>query len=212
VRIFIQAHNEKTFALAKYRFGQYWWAYPILVPGADTLNPLCENKMIVEYKTILKGLYEDFDFIGTMAYSATTKIDMNAANKLINSGVIDSFYHFAVDDHSIENSTAQNHPNFMTIWARCCEPLLGSAATVKHSKFNYWVCSKELFCRYSDFLTTTLMPILAQDPLIETDARYCSGAGHNVQKLNGKPYYTHWPFILERVWYAYMNTLQIIHQ
>jgi hypothetical protein len=50
VRIFIQSHNEKTFALAKYRFGHYCWAYPILVPGADTLNPLCENKMIVEYR------------------------------------------------------------------------------------------------------------------------------------------------------------------
>jgi hypothetical protein len=42
-----------------------------------------------------------------MAYSATTKIDMNAANKLLIVESLTHFYHFAVDDHSIENSTAQ---------------------------------------------------------------------------------------------------------
>jgi hypothetical protein len=203
IRIFIQSHSTETFTLAKERFSNFSWAFPVLITGADENNVLFENKFYVEFeKHVNREDYNSFEYIGFLSYSAPTKISMHQIVQNIEALHHKNFVHFSPSPILISNSVNVNtHKNFKVIWNDVFNDL-GDTNHAFDSNWNYFVMKKNMFFEYQKYLKCKI-PILLSHNLALTDANYKSGKNPIcIERVtNGLKFYPHVPFVLERVCY-----------
>jgi glycosyltransferase involved in cell wall biosynthesis len=208
VIIYVLCSNTEKLTLANSIYTTYWWAKPILLKYQDyTL----ENSFWKQLDEI-QHEWDNYDMVGTIAYSAFKKINIQQLDEIINNKLYfpNQYYHFMDSNVPIPNCNTNKHPQFMTIWNDMLCKL--NLQTTTENNCNYWMCSTLLMKRFIVWHTTICLPALIEHPLSFEDAGYKSTDYNNIiteQKLIqiwGKPYYPYIMFILERLNKCFFET------
>lgn len=213
VVILVLAHSQDTFEHAKKKFAPYWWAKPLLLPQLSTNNPLFENKVYVDYDSLLRSHVEtaacEGAYVGLMTYKGFDKVDVHLVHDAIQRQLYANFdmLHFACGIYTVAASPyARGHPHLHQIWHDVIEEYAGPADKAKESYFNFWCARRNVFEAYCAFLRDTLVPKLMAHPLVMTDAKYVGTlSSQALLDLCGVPWYPHAPFVLERFARPYLK-------
>ncbi len=211
VIIYVLCHN--TDRLNSDKYNKYSWAKPILLTTQDYSY---ENGFWKQLNTI-RHEWETCDMVGTIAWSAFKKINLELVDELIKNKLYypNQYYHFMDSNVSIPNSNTNNHKHFLTIWNDILKTLKLKNTT--ENNCNYWMCSPVLMDHFINWYTNICLPELIKHPLMFTDADYTgedwdnSIAKENLIKLWGKPYYPYFPFIAERLNKCFFETYYPMH-
>ena len=208
VIIYILCKNEKTLTLAKNIY-KYPWAKPILLTNQDfTFENTFWNQM--------KQLYNEwstYSIVGTLSYSSYKKININEVNQIIKDKLYlpNKYYHFMNFNLPVPNGNTNTHPHFMDIWNYILNVL--KLKTTTENCCNYWMCAPDMMKHFIIWYTNTCFSELMKHPLILSDAKYSAGnmSHKELMQLWGKPYYPHFPFIMERLSKCFFETYYSSH-
>ncbi len=186
-----------------------------------TLDKYFENSVIK--KLYNEGDYEGHEYYGVVSWKFRNKTGYNgdAMEKLISiTNHIGELYAFN------KNFKKQNiwvvgenwHADFVkvgnAIFNRLGYDVDVSKLDTEPIYFNYWLIKNEWFQRYCKELLIPAMDLMDNDPeIIDMCERNANYTGIKVMKAQqcmqvfGKPYYTYYPFICERL----MSTFAAIH-
>ena len=214
VLVYVLAHNEETLAKAQEEYGAFPWAKTIILPQTIWL----ENVMYVSYLMEHYDEWKDMDYVGTIAYSASTKqplvhrmqeICENAKSN--GSDVIGLLYR----GDPLVVAAERWHPGFTQCWLAAWKSIgftndnILLHESIKSFYANYWLSKPQFmteYCKlmaYFDFRVRTdslLKGILWRDSKYET-------RGKNIAKMPVErkmalwevPYYPQLIFVAERM-------------
>lgn len=205
IQIFILAYNSETLAIAKEKF-KYSWAHPLLLPNATKNNPIYENIVYNEYDTLIKPLVKS-KYVGFLSYKAHLKMNVDYLHKFIS---LKKHLNYDVSFFICRLRMAdRSHPFLQQIWREAVKDDVGTAGDHYVSYCNFWCLKKQLLESYALFFKS-ILPKIMNHPKILENARY-NGKMTNQQlrDIGGKPYYTHIPFVLERIPYAWAAKLKL---
>jgi glycosyltransferase involved in cell wall biosynthesis len=199
VRIYILCYNEERLRLAKEKYASYYWAIPILMKYQDDT---CENafwKQLLE----IKHEWQNCEMVGTLSYTAFSKIDLNITNTIICSRDkwVYGYHYFFQPNRPIEFRA--HPPAFKTIITDVCN-ILHRKVPMEHF-CNYMMCTPQLMTKFIRWVTTCLIPIVRSHPLIMTDANYTDNtlnsrlSTEKCMALFKVSYYPMLPFVIERL-------------
>ena len=208
VIIYVLCSDTEKLTVANAIYNAYWWAKPILLKYQDYTLENSFWKQLGE----IQHEWDHYDMVGTIAYSAFKKINLQQLDEIINNKLYfpNKYYHFMDSNVPIPNCNTNKHPQFMTIWNDMLNKL--NLQTTTENNCNYWMCSKLLMKHFIVWYTTICLPTLIKHPLSFCDAGYKSTDYNNIIteenliKLWGKPYYPNIMFILERLNKCFFET------
>lgn len=178
------------------------YKYPWMIPFKLSSTKYFESEFFDRIE-----IDEHAKYIGMITYSILWKpriFKMNLKNILENSHAdVIAFNHLPNDTL---RKTDKDHPIFTRIWCRLIKKLFPDFEgdplddSVKMFYNNYWVAKPNLFRRYQEVLKKAMV-FLEEDPKVYEDAHYKSGklSSTQLEKINGKGYYTYHPFVIERL-------------
>jgi hypothetical protein len=206
ILIYILSCRQEDYEFSLRTYSKYPWAKPILMKYQDYSfeNAFWKELGEIEEEWINK------DMVGTLAYSAIKKIDINKVNDIIMNQTYlpNTFYHFMDTNIPIPNDRTMLHPQFMNIWNDVLKQL--NLKTTTEANCNYWMCTPTRMKEFLTWYETKCKPVLLAHPNIFNDAKHKSTNTKNdkeLVRLWGKPYYPHYPFIMERLVKSYFLTL-----
>uniref|UniRef100_A0A6C0LWG2 Glycosyl transferase family 1 domain-containing protein n=1 Tax=viral metagenome TaxID=1070528 RepID=A0A6C0LWG2_9ZZZZ len=210
VIIYVLCHDTK---LNSDKYSKYSWAKPILLTSQDYSF---ENVFWKQLNTI-RHEWETCDMVGTIAWSAFKKIDLEIVDEIITNKLYypNQYYHFMDSNVPIPNSNTNKHKHFLTIWNDILKNL--GLKTTTENNCNYWMCSPVLMNHFIRWYTNICLPELIKHPLMFADSDYTgedwnnSIVKENLIKLWGKPYYPYFPFIAERLHKCFFETYYPTH-
>lgn len=200
VRIYVLCHTQERYEIAIKEFGHYYWAVPLLMKYQDsTLENACWKQL-----EELEHEWKDCDMVGTLSSISYKKVNLIDIDSIImdRSKWIHGYYHFMLDNKPITN---ERHPHLLTIVKDICRAL-GYKIPLE-SYCNYWMCRPRLMTKFIKWVTGTLIPLVLEHPLIMEDAYYKESklSEEECNKIWGKPYYPHIPFVIERLTYLFFS-------
>lgn len=197
VTIYILCYSENILNTAQEYYKIYHWAKPILIKYQ---NATFENAFWQQLLDIHEE-WKDCEMVGTLAYSANTKIDIGRVHNIIVNRlyVNKAYWHFKTTNKKIEGNWMDKiHPKFMELWNDMLHEL--SLETTVDNHCNYWMCTPELMLKFIDWVTTQFIPIIMGHPLAMIDSKY-PGSVPREQRIKrwGLNYYPLLPFVMERM-------------
>lgn len=198
------SHSEKQ---AVDRFRKQTWAHILRLDPDWQHSGLQENCMQLQYLPEHEDEWKDQDFVGTISQKAPQKIDLTRLINTMELGTVgpkqqqledfDAIFFFC-SKMSFESSV-RGHPNFMKIWTDSIQNQC--MITSKETAFcNFWMARPCCMINQIHYFKDKIWLQVSRHPLAMTDAKQKSThSKESIQKCNGRPQYTHVPFILERV-------------
>lgn len=201
--IYVLCHNLESEEIAITNFGNQKYARIIRIPQTH----LFESVM---YKTVLNEVYsewKDSDFVGTISYSYAKKFDFSFLKRVLTFKNIEDY-------------------DFISLIPTITDPVFNEAITKKiflesikaignHSpKFNqsynlcnYWIARPNIMLDYIKFFNNKWLPAVESHNMTNNKIDYRSGSLSKevLVKLTGNEYYTHHPFVHERLPSVFMN-------
>jgi hypothetical protein len=202
VRIYILCHTEERLVAAQSIYGNYSWAVPILMTYQDTTFENAFWKQLYEMRDDWYGC----EMVGTLSFTAHKKRKLQDIDRIIRTPSLwaSGFYHFWKSDLPITN---RNHPYMLDIMTNVCKKLDLSVPTDNFC--NYWMASPQKMIQFLVWFEEIARPVVMGHPLSMTDSTY-TGSLTSLQLLDlcGVPYYPHAPFVFERLFLAFFNSLE----
>lgn len=203
--IYILCPSEKYFKLSSKIYNKYPWAKPILMKYQDYTFENAFWKQLLE----IEEEWINCNMVGTLSFSSYKKINLKKVHNIITNKLYlpNDFYHFFDSDVSIPSTNTNFHPYFMEIWNDALNKL--NLQNVTEAYCNYWMCTPVLIKQYVEWYHNKCMPVLLENPYIFEDAHHISSNLKNHENLIniwGKPYFPHYPFIMERLVKSYFVT------
>jgi glycosyltransferase involved in cell wall biosynthesis len=195
--IYILCYNEKILNDAYKIYNKYKWAKPILMKYQDYSFENIFWKQLSEIEEEWKNCV----MVGTLSYSAYKKINLDTINNIINKKLYlpYSYYNFMDSNISIINNNTKKHPLFEKIWNDVIVNL--NLITTTENCCNYWMCKPKIMKQFINWYINIALPILITTEDIFSDSKYIEGklTKDELLKLSGQPYYSYFPFIVERL-------------
>lgn len=200
--IYILCVNQEKYNEAIERYYTYAWAKPIIILNQDYSFENAFWKQLLD----IKKEWENCEMVGTLAYSAYKKIDIELVDSIINKKlyVPNSYYNFFDSNITIPNSNTDTHPHFNSIWNDLLKKLKLFHTT--ENCCNYWMCKPILMENFIYWYLNKCLPVILNNQHALDDANYNNNSlnpqtlkQEQLIKLWGKPYYPNFPFILERL-------------
>ena len=199
--IYILCHNEEKLHSAITIYKKYWWAKPILMKYQDYSF---ENSFWLQLLEI-QHEWENYNMVGTLSYAAFKKINLTMVDTIITNKLYlpNVYYHFMDSNISIPNNNTTKHPFFTTIWNDVLTSL--KLVTTTENNCNYWMCKPVVMKHFIDWYLNVCLKTLTNHPHIFEDSLYTGEDFQNsvnkdrLVKICGKPYYPHYPFVMERL-------------
>lgn len=214
ILVYILAHNEETFAKATEEYGKHEWAKPILIPQTIWL----ESVMYVSYLQDHKEEWQDMDYVGAIAWGASTKqplvhrmhdICVEAHNK--DTDVIALMYR----GDPLVQTAERWHPGFTSCWLAAWRSIgymnddLLLHPSIKSFYCNYWLARPSFmadFCKLMAYFDLRVQTDSTVKDILWRDSDY-ETRGENVAKMPveakmrlwGVPYYPQIVFVAERM-------------
>jgi hypothetical protein len=207
--LYILCHTQERLESAKEHYSTYLWARPILMKYQDFTF---ENAFWAQLKEIHND-WKNYDFVGTLSFSAFRKINLDHINRQITEGkYMDRKYvNFNCSTRKILDHKGRfHHPYFKEIWMDMLDSL--DIDDIEENACNYWMCTPDLMIRFIDWHHSVMRPLVISHPLVFNNAEY-GGAltPEELIALWGQPYYPHVPFIMERLNKAFFDYFATPH-
>jgi len=187
VVIWISYHSKESEEVARSVFSKYTWARFIKLPD--------ENNHLFESYAIYNNLLDcDVEYIGYLSYKSFEKISIELVDKYIQD--IKDYDFVALNCGGSNVLCYKSHPNFNTIWNDIISPNCSIAGHDVWS--NLWIMKRKCLIEYCIWFKNIYNKLL-EHPLIFTNANWSGLEPSKLIKLTGYPYYTHIPFICERL-------------
>lgn len=213
IMIYVLCDNDEKYTSAQNIYSSYSWAKPILLKYHDYSFENSFWKQLTE----IQGEWETSDMVGTISYSSFKKINLSELNDILIKKLYlpNKYYHFMDSNYPIPNFNTDKHPHFNKIWFYALDEL--KLKTTTENCCNYWMCTPLLMKHFISWYTDTCLPTLLKHPLIMEDSKYTGVDWNNTVtkpnliKLWGKPYYPHFPFVVERLNKCFFETFYPEH-
>jgi hypothetical protein len=193
VRIYVLCHNEERFAMAKEKYAKYYWAVPIQMKYQDATF---ENAFW-EQLTEIKDEWWECEMVGTISSTAHTKINIDTVDTIIRNRTIWTAGYYNFFDLK-RKMTFYHHPHLYKIIHDIAHEL---ELEIPNENFcNYWMCKPSFMQHFIEWYKTIYKNAILRHPLSYTDAKYYGTIDPKIlMRLTSKPYYTHIPFVMERL-------------
>lgn len=193
VRIYVLCHTDERFEAASKIYGKYYWAVPVRMKYQDYTFENAFWKQLLE----IREEWTNVDMVGVISSSAYKKLKLEKMDKVIRDRTkwTNGYYHFSDTDRPIGN----NHPHLLEILTDVCETLKVPMPTASYC--NYFMCTPAKMTGFIEWYEAFARTAVCEHPLAMTDAKYKEGAltSSELMSLSGLPYYSHMPFVLERL-------------
>mgnify|MGYP003924155357 FL=1 len=208
-KIFILCPSVERLKSIQHMYEPYPWAVPIVIEkqGIELENNFWEQLIGI------RSIWENCEMVGTMSNSCYKKINLQEVNNIIiNRHYRPNRYHHFMDSNvPIPNNNTQKHPYFNQIWNDMLKQL--NLKTTTENNANYWMCHPILMKKFIIWYTQIMHPTIMEHPYILSDAQYQDEWGNHDQDQNspmmkiwGKPYFPHFPFVVERLNKCFFET------
>ena len=208
-KIFILCPSVERLKSIQHMYEPYPWAIPIVIEkqGIELENNFWEQLIGI------RSIWENCEMVGTMSNSCYKKINLQEVNNIIiNRHYRPNRYHHFMDSNvPIPNNNTQKHPYFNQIWNDMLKQL--NLKTTTENNANYWMCHPILMKKFIIWYTQIMHPTIMEHPYILSDAQYQDEWGNHDQDQNspmmkiwGKPYFPHFPFVVERLNKCFFET------
>jgi len=197
VRIYILCHTKQKFAEAASIYGKYSWAMPILMKYQDLTFENAFWKQLYEIRDEWYG----FTMVGSLSFKAYKKIDLNVIDKIIKDPAQweSGYYHFMRRAKPVSN---RDHPHLVEILSDVCKTL--QLELPLETCCNYWMCSAEKMIRFLVWYEEAARSVVLSHPLSMTNSKYAGALTKDeLLKIDKYPYYTHAPFVFERLFISF---------
>lgn len=206
--IYILCYDDASQKKAIKRFGNQPWARILFIAS----TPYLESIAYLHYLPALRHEWEHVDYVGTLSYKAPEKIKIPTTAQLekhVQNSYPDVIPFFPRPGTVLLEQGSKHHPLFVPLWIRLLlqlnvPPHLATAREVPVFFCNYWVATPTWMKRYIAFAQRA-KHVMDTDPNMQadlwSDAEYASNnlSMERLLKVFQRPYYTHHPFVLERL-------------
>ncbi len=203
VIIYVICHNIENLNNSYEIYKKYTWAKPILLNNNDYQFENSFWTQLYEYYEEWK----DYNMVGTLSFSSFKKINLDTVDNIIVQKLYfpNSYYHFFTFNITIPSIFTDKHPFFNSIWENVLNKL--HLYSTNEAFCNYWMCKPLLMLNFINWYNNICKPLLTSEPYIFNDAQYYQGnlSSDKLIDLWGKPYYPHYPFIVERLNHIYFT-------
>jgi len=218
ILIYILTYNEATLKTAKQLYGHFNWARFVILPPTI----LFENYMYDEWFLNNYDEWKDYDYVGTLAWKAHTKIlipDMAKLADFLYVNKYDVVPFYVIDDINHLDSNDRKHPNNKKI-LKIIFDNLGYPNDYIKNKFiefycNYWIATPKVMLDYINIFKKCKAIINSNQDiqkLIWNYTEYSSELNDEILlKIFGKLSYSYHPFIYERIPYLYLSKYTIAY-
>lgn len=190
--VWVSYHDDVSEKIARDTFSRFSWAKFIKLPS--------ENNIWFESYAILNDslLKCEADYIGYISYKSHTKISIDNLDKYISDNK--RYDYVALNCGGTNVLCEKCHPNFNKIWT---DVISNECPIIGHDVWsNLWVMKRHVLIEYTKWFKNLACRLL-EHPLIFTNANWSGLTKDKLIKLTGLPYYSHIPFICERLPYTF---------
>jgi len=201
IKIYILCHNEQCFNEAPKIYGKYSWAVPILMTYQDITFENAFWKQLYE----MRAEWYNCKMVGTLSFRASKKINLSIIDNIIRdpSKWTSGYYHFLSKDIPVNN---KQHPNLVTILNDVTRSL--RLDMPNENCCNYWMCSPDKMLRFLIWFEEDAYPLVMSHSLSMTNSTYIGSLKkEELLKLGPYPFYTHAPFVFERLFISYFKKI-----
>lgn len=203
--IYIMYHDDKSYKTAQL-FEKYEWAQLQKLGNSiffeNAFFPILNDKM---------SEWENKQYVGLVSYNIVKKQNLKhfPLRKMIEeSDGADVIAFFKYSGTDLISQATYFHPKFLDIWLDLLTKLGFKMKDIMSDKIpmypcNCWIAKPKWMKLYIDFIMKA-MDLMETDEHMKKMLYSDSGYRSNLSKgqlvsISGKPYYTHHPFILERL-------------
>jgi len=213
--IYVLYFNDETKKITEEKYSRYKWAKPLYIETTEYFENVAYKQLYAKHNE-----WTNADYVGTIAYSAFKKINIDTLDKFLNNicdSTNDNFDVIALRPmfHLLLFSYAKkHHPQFEKCWDIIFNGLnynFKDKSLIDEMKAfycNYWIAKPSWMSKYITIIHKIFNIINNNEELkklLWMDAKYRSKKGNlftDKYKIN---YYPHHPFVLERVPAYYFN-------
>jgi hypothetical protein len=211
IRIYVLCYNDETYDIACRDYAGKDWAKPIIIKT----TALLENIMYDEWLQANENDWKDCDYVGTLSWKASQKINIADIFELIY--IINNFEEmqtfdivpFYLTEYNLVEQATEHHPKFKGLWFRLMQELgitenKALDADIMPFFCNYWMCKSKLMYSYIEFFKKAknvleICPELQDD--LWSDALYKANtlSVDKCMQLYNKKYIPYHVFLYERI-------------
>jgi hypothetical protein len=206
--IYILCYDEETEMMANKSFKNFKWARIYRIKNQ---SHLFENVLFQSELMDLYGEWKDKEYVGTLSYSALTKIDYNGLNNVIsqamtnqydfipfmstyNDNTCNSNIYLAQELKALKNNLFNFDKDFIPRYCWC----------------NYWMARPQTMLSYIEFFNNKLLPYIENCEHVWDNVIYREGklSRESLLALTKRvPHYPFHPFMIERVVYLIFESI-----
>ena len=206
--VYVLCYDDKSTLSATEEYAGYPWARVVTLPDHPATGKYMEGGMFLSTLRELRNEWHDADFVGTLSWKASEKIDVSLVGKVAELAKESDVIALLPAGDLMIAQAVQCHPRFLEVWV----PLLvsmgydvGDTVSTDIPSFfcNYWLATPCWMDRFLDFYgkaagaMDTLPSIQGS---LWSDSFYGSHLPRErLEKVFGRPYVTYHPFIGERL-------------
>lgn len=210
VIIYVLCYDERSHSIAQKKYAHEPWARILWIES----TPYLESIVYSHYLPALVHEWGHKDYVGTVAYSADTKVKLPRFTALcqhLDTQRPDVVPLFAIKNKRLLQQAMRNHPQFYELWSTllshlfpCVPPVDVQNTEVPLFLCNYWLASTEWMHQYLTFFRRAqhvLDTCPELQPGVWSDARYSNKLMpvERLVKIFGRPHYTYHAFLCERL-------------
>lgn len=215
--IYVLYHDDNSYKTAEL-FKKYEWAQLEKMGNTiffeNAIFPLLNEK---------QANWENKQYVGIVSYNIVKKQNLKyfpLARVINESDDADVIAFFKYSGTDLISQATYFHPKFLDIWLDLLLKMGFDIKDILSDKIpmypcNCWIAKPSWMKRYIEFVISA-MGLMESDEqlkkLLYTDSGYRSNLSKGqLVKISGKPYYTHHPFILERLscFYFWVNDAKV---
>jgi hypothetical protein len=204
--IYVLCYNQHSYNVASNEYGNKEGYKIVYINSTNLLENIMYDSWLLDHQ----DEWKEYDYVGTISWKASQKChmpDLNTLKKNLQIYNPDIVPFFCFEANLVEMSRC--HPNFEYLWVKTLSQLGFSDEDALNPDIlpfmsNYWITKPVLMYEYIEFFKKTKQVLdnykEIQEKLWE-DSKYYHHT-LSVEKcleLFNKPYYTHHPFIYERI-------------
>jgi len=196
--IYVLCYNQDSYNVASNEYGNKEGYKNVYIESTNLLENIMYDSWLLDHQ----DEWKEYDYVGTISWKASQKCDLPDLNILQKN--LQIYNPDIFEANLVEMSRC--HPNFEYLWVKTLSQFKSDALNPDILPFlsNYWITKPVLMYEYIEFFKKTKQVLdnykEIQEKLWE-DSKYYHHT-LSVEKcleLFNKPYYTHHPFIYERI-------------
>jgi hypothetical protein len=208
VVVYVLCYDDHSEARARDEYGVLPWARVLRLPTTTEHNKYMEGQVFLGLLESLKHEWEDADFVGTISWKASDKIDVPDMQELCQRAMDGQAISLFFLPEVTVGYSVMAHPRFLQVWVPLLTQMGYAVDDAVSPEFpllagNYWLTKPALMSQFCEFYKRAVQVLETHQPLqhaLWSDSCYATHlTSDQCMEIYGRPYITHHPFVCERL-------------